>query len=159
MKRMQSNTKTSIWVHLDSVPIETIFKGEIRRETYRRYSTHHHPGRHAPERRGSALLMLIIALAILISVYSTAIVKQAGQDLRAERERERIALLENALRAVAEIESPDANFFKLPVDVSKNDWIEVSKTMGNRDEVLFVAKLMHNGTELITVQRNELSLQ
>ncbi|MDA8697616.1 hypothetical protein N9M41_03990 [Rhodopirellula sp.] len=159
IKKQQRNTKTPPLMNLALVPNDIICKDDVCHETGWRYPERHLSGRHHSSRSGSALLMLIIALTMLISVYSTAIVKQAGQDLRGERERERIALLENAIHAVGEIESSETDFFKLPVEASNNDWVEVTKTMNKRDEIVFVAKFMHHGTELITIQRNLLSLQ
>jgi hypothetical protein len=106
------------------------------------------------ERSGSALLMLVITLAMLISVFSATLVRQSNLDFRVEREREAITLLENAISAVHEINPSDVTNFKLPIDASKNDWIEITRVL-NDDNVqeLYLGTLIHNGNELLTIQR------
>lgn len=104
-------------------------------------------------RSGSAVLMLVITLAMLISVYSAAMVRQANLDLRVEREREAIALLENAIGAVHESNSPGITYFRLPLDESKNHWIEITRSLNDDAQEMYLAKWIHSGNELVTIQR------
>ena len=51
-------------------------------------------------RRGSALMMLIMALALLIGTYSATMVRQSNNARRIEKEQDAITSLENAIDAV-----------------------------------------------------------
>ena len=104
-------------------------------------------------RRGSALLMLVLALALLISVFSASMVKQSQQERRTEREHDVITYLENAINAVSETQPSGTNSFRLPVDELKNQWIEVTQNNKDVAKQVFTAKLVRDGIEVLTIQR------
>ena len=104
-------------------------------------------------RRGSALLMLVLALALLISVFSASMVKQSQQERRTEREHDVITYLENAINAVSETQPSGTNSFRLPVDELKNQWIEVTHNNTDVAKQVFTAKLVRDGIEVLTIQR------
>ena len=104
-------------------------------------------------RRGSALLMLVLALALLISVFSASMVKQSQQERRTEREHDVITYLENAINAVSETQPSGTNSFRHPVDELKNQWIEVTHNNKDVAKQVFTAKLVRDGIEVLTIQR------
>lgn len=108
-------------------------------------------------RRGSALLMLVLALSLLVGVYSASTVQQSNQEREAEREQDAIALLENAIDAVNELRSRETTFFRLPVDESKDHWIEIVRSEKDAVNQVHIAKLICNGSEVLTIQRKQRS--
>ena len=104
-------------------------------------------------RRGSALMMLIMALALLIGTYSATMARQSNNARRIEKEQDAITSLENAIDAVREINPIQIQFFRLPLDESRNQWIEINSTTGKDTETIYTAKLIDDGKEIVVIQR------
>ena len=106
-------------------------------------------------RRGSALMMLIMTLALLIGTYSATLVRQSNNARRIEKEQNAITSLENAIDAVREITQIQIQiqFFRLPLDETRNRWIEINSTTGKDTETIYTAKLIDDGKEIVVIQR------
>ena len=106
-------------------------------------------------RRGSALMMLIMTLALLIGTYSATLVRQSNNARRIEKEQDAITSLENAIDAVREITQIQIQiqFFRLPLDETRNRWIEINSTTGKDTKTIYTAKLIDDGKEIVVIQR------
>ena len=103
--------------------------------------------------RGSAVLILILSLSLLLATYSATMVKRINNERVIAHQRNEIQMLEAAIAGLVEVPQLAQGEYRLPIDDSGRTVVVVEKkeTLGN--EIEMFARLQRAGKQIVAIRR------
>lgn len=104
-------------------------------------------------RTGSAALMLVLALALLVGTFATSVTRRVLSERQSEMHRRSIAVLQSAIDAVADSDFSLDTSIRLPLDDALERWVLVEPVVGPDDEPQFLATLYRDDQPGLSIRR------
>lgn len=107
---------------------------------------------------GSAALMLVLVLAMLVGTFAVSVTRRASNERRSEIQHRAVDILESAIEAVAESDFSSQTKVRLPIDDESGRWVIVETVVETDATPKYRATLYHKnlpGISISRVARNE----
>lgn len=108
-------------------------------------------------RKGSAALMLVLILSLLVGTFAATVVRRAAAERSRDRERRSIALLESGIDAVQGFDLGESDSVELPVDEATGRMIKIQIVNRQDNDVFLRATLIQKGQPGIFIERKATS--
>lgn len=103
--------------------------------------------------RGSAILILILSLSLLLATYSATMVKRMNNERVIAHQRNQIQMLEAAIAGLAEVPQLAQGEYRLPIDDSGRRVVVVEKKETPGNEIEMVARLQQADKQIVAIRR------
>ena len=103
--------------------------------------------------RGSAMLILILSLSLLLATYSATMVKRMNNERVIAHQQTEIQMLEAAIAGLSEVPQLAPGEYRMPVDDSGRRVVVVEKKETPDNEIEMFARLQQAGKQIVAIRR------
>lgn len=110
------------------------------------------------DRGGSAALMLILILTLLVGSFATTMVQRVSDERRTALQHQSISMLESAIDSAERFELTKDDTIRLPVTEYPERWITIESITDSDSKTIYLATLSEDaqpGLSIRRLKRNE----